>query len=245
MAAPVAVVVPAFNESARLGATVEAARRIPGVDLVLVVDDGSTDATAEMARSAGALVVRHARNSGKAAALESGGMALAALDEREGVRRVLLLLDADLGATATAAAPLLEPVLAGQADLAIGLLPRQVLPDGSPAGGHGTVVTLAREGIARATGWTPSQPLSGQRALTRAAFEAARPLAAGFGVETAMTLDLLRAGMRVVEVPVDLTHRATGGDWRSQLHRAEQARDVARALIARRALPLRGLLPAR
>ena len=49
----------------------------------------------------------------------------------------------------------------------------------------------------------------------------------------------------VVEVPVDLTHRATGGDWRSQLHRAGQARDVARALIARRALPLRGLLPVR
>lgn len=61
-------------------------------------------------------------------------------------------------------------------------------------GGHGFVVKLAREGIARATGWTPTQPLNGQRCLTRVAFEAARPLAHGFGVETALTIDLLRRG---------------------------------------------------
>lgn len=236
-----AVVVPALDEAARIGDTVTGARSISGVDLVVVVDDGSRDATAEVAEACGALTLRHARNAGKAAALETGATAVAALDARDRVRRHLLLLDADLGATAALAALLLEPVLAGAADLAIGVLPPQVTPAGLPAGGHGVVVRMAREGIASATGFRATQPLSGQRALTRDAFEAARPLAAGFGVETAMTLDLLRAGFRVVEVPVPLTHRATGQDWRSQLHRARQGRDVGRALVARRALPVAAL----
>lgn len=49
-----------------------------------------------------------------------------------------------------------------------------------------------------------------------------------------MLVDVLRAGGRVVEVPVPLTHRATGADIRGQLHRARQMRDVSRALLDRR-----------
>ena len=100
-------------------------------------------------------------------------------------------------------------------------------------GGHGFVVGLSGSGIMRATGWRPVQPLNGQRCLTRAAFEAARPLAPGFGVETGLTIDLLRQGMRITEVEVPLAHRATGGDWRSQVHRARQFVDVGRALAVR------------
>ncbi len=77
------------------------------------------------------------------------------------------------------------------------------------------------------------------RCLTRAAFDAAQPLAARWGVETALTIDILRAGLRVAEVPVALQHRVSGTDLRGQLHRAAQYRDVWRALAARgaRALP--------
>jgi len=101
------------------------------------------------------------------------------------------------------------------------------------AGGHGFVVALSGSGIRRATGWLPAQPLNGQRCLTRAAFEAARPLARGFGVETAMTIDLRRRGMRIVEVEVEMAHRATGSDLPSQLHRARQFADVGLALATR------------
>ena len=104
-------------------------------------------------------------------------------------------------------------------------------------GGHGFVVRLAGSGIRRATGWTPAQPLNGQRCLTRAAFEAARPLARGFGVETAMTIDLKRKGMRIVEVEVEMAHRATGADLPAQLHRARQFADVGLALATRLRLP--------
>jgi hypothetical protein len=302
-AAHVGVVVPAKDEAARIASTVTALVASPGVTAVVVVDDGSTDDTGARARAAGADVVRHGRNRGKAAALETGAARLAVLEARSRAQAdaataqgptsrgatpeaatseaatsegatpeaamseaamseaatseaatsegagtswasstgwPLLFVDADLGETAANTLVLAEPVLAGEADLAIAVLP----PQSRPGGGRGFVVRLARRGIVHATGWTPTQPLSGMRCLTREAFEAARPLAHGWGVETAMTIDLLTAGYRVVEVPCDLQHRVTGADWHAQLHRLRQYRDVARGLAvrrARRAAPLRVL----
>ncbi len=226
----VAVVIPARNESDRIAATVKAASGLPGVDIVLVVDDGSADGTAAAAEQAGASVLRHARNRGKAAAMETGAEAVRLLeaDRDAGRQHYLLFLDGDLAETAAAAGALIEPVRSGQADMTIAVFSNRV-----KQGGHGFVVGLSGAGIARATGWRPAQPLNGQRCLTRAAFEAARPLAGGFGAETGLTIDLLRRGMRVTEVEVPLAHRATGSDWRSQLHRARQFVDVGRALAAR------------
>jgi len=209
------IVVPAKDESERIAATVAAALTVD--PLVVVVDDGSTDDTARVAETAGATVVRHPRNRGKAAAMESG--AAYAPDEP-----YVLFLDADLGATAAEGAKLLDVVRRGEADCAIGTLPPV------KGGGHGFVVRLARDGIERATGWAPQQPLSGQRCLTRNAFRAVLPLADGFGVETAMTIDLLLHGFRVVEVPTEIAHRVTGTSWRHRLHRLRQYRDVRRAL---------------
>ena len=181
-------------------------------------------------------MLRHARRRGKAAAMETGAEAVRLLEaepDRAGPRH-LLFLDGDLAETASEAGPLTEPVRAGQADMTIAAFSDRV-----KQGGHGFVVALSGSGIRRATGWRPAQPLNGQRCLTRAAFEAARPLAPGFGVETGLTIDLLRQGLRITEVEVPLAHRATGRDWRSQAHRARQFVDVARALAVRRA-DLRG-----
>ena len=239
-----AVVIPAKDEAERITGTVGAALAISGVDLVVLVDDGSTDATARLAREAGAVVVRHSRNRGKAAAMQSGASQVARFDVMQptatAVPRALLFIDADLGASAANTEVLAGPVLSGEADMTIAVLPRQK----TAGGGRGLVVGLARRGIVAATGWTPAQPLSGMRCLTREAFEAARPLARGWGVETALTIDLLTAGYRVLEVPCELYHRVTGNDWNGQLHRARQYRDVALALAARRlrrAAPLRVL----
>ena len=227
----VAVVIPARNEADRIQATVTAALGLPAAAVIIVVDDGSKDGTAAAARSAGAVVTRHARNRGKGAAMETGAEAVALLDQRERRDRPrhLLFLDADLGGTAAAAGPLAAPVLAGTADMTIAVFATTV-----KLGGHGLVVGLSGAGIRRATGWRPAQPLNGQRCLTRAAFEAARPLARGWGVETALSIDLLRKGLRVTEVEVELAHRATGTGMHAQLHRARQLTDVARALAARR-----------
>ena len=227
----VAVVIPARNEADRIRQTVTAAAGLPGVGLVVVVDDGSRDGTGSVARRAGAVVLRHARNRGKAAAMQSGANAVGLVDQRERRDRPrhLLFLDADLAGSAAQAGPLTDPVLAGTADMTIAVFAATV-----KLGGHGLVVGLSGAGIRRAVGWQPAQPLNGQRCLTRTAFEAARPLARGWGVETALTIDLVRRGFRVTEVEVELAHRATGTGLRAQLHRARQLADVARALAVRR-----------
>jgi len=245
----VAVIIPAWNEAGRIGATVRAARTLTGADLLIVVDDGSADDTAKLAAEAGAHVVRHASNRGKAAAMETGAEAVRLIESMAvealagdppagaggGVSggvpptvRHLLFLDADLAASAADAGPLVEPIRAGTADLAIAVFSSRVRK-----GGFGVVVTTSAAGTTRAIGWHPAQPLNGIRCLTRAAFTAALPLAAGWGAETGMTIDLARQGMRITEVEVPLSHRATGNDWRSQLHRLHQFVDVTRALAVR------------
>jgi glycosyltransferase involved in cell wall biosynthesis len=227
-----AVVIPAKDEAERIAATVAAALKLPGAKAVVVVDDGSSDDTGRRAAAAGADVVRHPRNRGKAAAMTTGAEQVAVLqgvDTAAGAW-ALLFVDADLEESAAETEPLVVPVLAGEADMTIAVLPRQR----TLGGGRGIVVGLSRRGIEKATGWTPTQPLSGMRCLTREAFEAARPLARGWGVETGLTIDLLGAGFRVREVPCELHHRVTGADWHAQLHRAKQYRDVWLALATRR-----------
>lgn len=224
---PCAAIVPAKDESARIAATIAAVQQLDGVDLVIVVDDGSTDGTADIARSCGVHVVRHRSNRGKAAALSTGAEAAAA--ELTG-EHLLLFADADLGPSAAALGVLLAPVASDEADMSIAVLP----PQQTSGGGHGFVVRLARTGIEDLTGWAPTQPLSGMRCLSRTAYLVAQPLARGWGVEVGLTVDVLRAGLRVVEVPCELQHRVTGADWRGQVHRARQYRDVALALLLRR-----------
>jgi glycosyltransferase involved in cell wall biosynthesis len=231
----VAVIIPAWNEAARIGATVRAASTLTGADLVVVVDDGSSDETADIAAQAGASVVKHARNRGKAGAMETGAEAVRLIESVPGKQaaagrepRHLLFLDADLADSAAGAGPLIEPIRAGTADMTIAVFASRVRK-----GGFGFVVATSAAGTTRAIGWHPAQPLNGNRCLTRAAFTAALPLAARWGAETGMTIDLKRQGMRITEVEVPLSHRATGNDWRSQLHRLRQLVDVTRALAVR------------
>lgn len=225
----VAVVIPARDESARIAATVRACRAIPRVDLVVVVDDGSTDETQDYARAAGAVTVRHSVTRGKASAMETGAGIVGMRDYSDGPSRLLLFIDADLGDSAAACAELVPPVLDGVADMSVAVPPKQ-----AGAGGRGRVVRAARRAIADATGWAPVAPLSGQRCLTREAYEAAAPLATGWGVEVALSIDVLIAGLTVIEVPCDITHRVTGNDRAGVMHRASQYRDVLRAIAARR-----------
>lgn len=218
----VVALVAARNEEERVAATVEAIGAIEGVDEVVVVDGASSDATANEARRAGARVlVAPASVSGKGGALEG------AIDRIEPAD-IYLLLDADLGTTASEAEALLVAVKGGLADLAVGALPRQE--------GHGgfRLVKNAASGVIRVlSGFRTREPLSGQRAVRRAVLDAVRPLAPGFGVEVAMTIDAVRAGFRVIEIPVQMTHAVTSRDLGGFVHRGRQGLDLVRAALPR------------
>jgi hypothetical protein len=220
MASPrIVALVAARNEEATVGATVRALRTL-ALDEVVVVDDASTDATAASALGAGAAVIRIPRHAGKGAAMEG---ALRRLPDAD----VWLFADADLGASAAGLGALLSACGHG-VDLAIAVLPPQ------EGGGLGSVRRFAAWAIRRLGGGCTTAPLSGQRAITRACLSAARPLAPGFGVETAMTIDVMRAGFRVEEIAVPgLTHRATGRGVRGFVHRGRQGLQIAAAVAVR------------
>lgn len=219
MSPRVVALVAARDEAGRVGPCVSALRAL--VDEVVVVDDGSSDATAAEAAAAGATTLRTGRRLGKGRALQGAIERLEAAD-------LWLLADADLGETASGLGVLVELARSGEADLAIAVLPP------ARAGGFGIVKRASARAIHTLSGFRAQEPLSGQRALRAAAMEAVLPLAPGFGVETAMTIDAVRAGLRVVEVAVErLDHRPTHRDLRGFVHRGRQGWDIARAVLPR------------
>ena len=226
----IAVLIPAHNEANAIAQTVRSALAIPGVTRAVVVDDGSEDETAILAERAGAKVVRMLGSAGKGGALEAGAKRVANAD-------IVLLLDADLRATAGQAELLLAPLLADEADMTVATFPRP-----AERAGFGLVMGLARWGIARFGGpFDATAPLSGQRALTRECFATVRPFSAGYGVEVGLTIRALRAGFRLMEVPTTMAHSATGRDVAGFLHRGRQFVHVGLALIrlSRQATPKR------
>jgi len=216
----VVALVPARNEGDRVGATVAALRAVPALSEVVVIDDGSSDGTASEALAAGATVLQIRSHVGKGRALEGALTRLPPPD-------VWLLADGDLIETAAELAAVLEPVVAGRADLAIAVFPP------ARGAGFGLVKRFAAAGIRVLCGFRAAEPLSGQRAISAAALSACRPVARGFGVETAMTIDAVRAGMRVEEVPVTLAHRPTGRSLSGFAHRGRQGLDIFLALVPR------------
>lgn len=227
-----AALIVAHNEARRIAATVRAARAIPGIDLVLVVDDASADNTQELARKAGAVVVRHSHHRGRTASVETGASVIAMRDEPGRHARAILLLPGGLGQHAIGAAPLVPAVTEHVADLAIAMTE---VPGKAPSAS----AKAARRAVERASGWVPTEPLGPIRCLTREALEAAIPLAHGGGLEVGMTIDVLRAGLTVTEVECEVRHKAQGAAGRSAPARATQYRDVMMAVTARR---LRGSL---
>lgn len=217
----VIALIPAYNEADRIGTTVSAVKQVSKIDRIVVIDDGSSDGTGDAARLAGAEVLSLPMNAGKGGALDAGYELVAS------EARIVVLLDGDLGETAAQASLLLDPILAGSADMSIARFPHP-----ANKAGFGLVMGLARRGIRVLGGKFDAQaPLSGQRALSRNALEACTPFGFGYGVEVALTIRALRAGLRVVEVPTTMTHAATGRDLAGFRHRARQFVHVLRALV--------------
>ncbi len=218
-------VVAARNEADRIEATISAlAEASPGIR-IFVADDASSDGTAQLALAAGAEVVSRGRPHGKGANVTAA--CEAALGDA-GSADLFLLCDGDLGESAARLIPLLEAVEANDCDLAIAAFSRKV------GGGVGAAKGFARWAIRSLSGYEAREPISGQRAMRASTLRSVLPFAASYGMETGMTIDAARAGHRIAEVDLDLSHRATGKSLRGFLHRGRQLRDIAAAYLARR-----------
>ncbi|WP_419855349.1 lysylphosphatidylglycerol synthase domain-containing protein [Candidatus Poriferisodalis sp.] len=203
----VVLFMPAFNEEASVG---DCVRRAPaavlGCDVeVLVVDDGSADATAERARAAGATVISLAANRGLGNAVRIG---LAAGAERGAA--AVVFCDAD-GEYAPEELPaLVAPILAGTADYVVGSRFGGQIEVMKPHRRLGNVVlTLALSLVARRR---ISDGQSGYRALS---LDAARhaEIIHDFNYAQVLTLDLLDKGYRYAEVPISYRFRTTGDSF--------------------------------
>ncbi len=219
------VIVAAQNEVERIGAALDAlSTAFPGSRL-MVADDASTDGTQAEAMRHGAWLLSRRRPHGK------GGNVTATAEAAVGEfddDATALLCDADLGESAGELGPLTEAVEAGGCDLAVG---RFADPEG---GGFGFTLGYGRRAVEGLCGAELEAPLSGQRAMRISVLRELMPFAAGWGLEVGMTIDAVRAGLRIEEIELPLSHRATGRTPGGFLHRARQLRDIRRAVRARR-----------
>ena len=172
---PDVVIVTAHEEADRIGATLAALAGAFPDARVIVADDASGDGTADVARAAGAEVVRSERNLGK------GGIATLAAERVlsrawEPEPPVFVLCDGDLAESAAHLPALADAVRRGEADLAVATFARRV------GGGFGLALGFARWAIERRCGLRLDAPISGQRALSGEAFRLAVPFAPRFGM---------------------------------------------------------------
>jgi hypothetical protein len=192
----IACIIPAFNEEATVATVARRAVAHPKIHRVIVVDDGSKDATTRRASLvAGVQVITLQHNRGKGAAMRIGMAAC--------VEPVLLFLDADLlGLTPQHISDLLDPVLTGEAEMSVGLFR------------GGRIHTDLAHMVA------PS--LSGQRAIHRSALQHLDMASVGFGIERALTELWENGTIRVKEVILHGVSHRTKEEKRGYLEGVKQ-----------------------
>jgi hypothetical protein len=222
-AARIVAVIPAHDEERFIGSVVIGARQY--ADAVVVVDDGSHDRTALVAKEAGALVVRLSQCQGKGAALNAGFQ-----EARRLHPAVVVTLDGDAQHDPADIPRLAAPVLEGRADVVVGsrFLGTR---DGAPAWRRGgqAALTVATN-LLSGTPCTDSQ--SGYRAFAPAALEVLRFRTPGLGVESEMQFLMGQAGLRLAEVPITVQYQ--DGNKRNPVGHGIHLIDVMLGIVARR-----------
>jgi glycosyltransferase involved in cell wall biosynthesis len=194
---PKAALIPAYNEERFIGSLVLAARAY--VDHVVVVDDGSRDSTVEIAKMAGAIVVEHQTNQGKAAAVNTGFAYIRRLDPS-----AVVMLDGDGQHCVDDIPTVLAPVVEGAADIVVGsrfLDVKSDIPIYRQVGQHG--LTLATN---LASGVRVSDSQSGYRAFSARALDELSFGQGGFSIESEMQFQAREHQLRIVEVPIKVIY---------------------------------------
>lgn len=214
----VLVVVPVYNEGDRIEKTIKSLKKVDLIDEILIINDGSTDNTAEVIEKLGVSVVTLEKNMGKGYAMKK------AMDQED--YGYLAFVDGDLGETSNEVRRLIEPVISNKVDFTIAKFPNP-----STKGGFGFVKTLARKGVYFHTKIKMNTSLSGQRVYKKQVIKDMEYIPMDFGIEVAMTIQALNNGYRFEEVPVTMTHRYSTRSLKGFKHRGQQFIEIFKTLL--------------
>ncbi|MHC1756393.1 MAG: glycosyltransferase family 2 protein [Methanosarcina sp.] len=192
----ITVILPAYNEEVSIGSIVLLSKQY--VDRVIVVDDGSSDRTAEVAARAGAEVIVHSPNKGKGMAFKTGFAAAEGAD-------IIVTMDSDGQHNPSDIPKLVAPILRGEADMVNG---------SRYLNGHATDTpayrrigqTILDKATVMNSGIKITDSQSGFRAFSASATSIFRFNAQGMAIESEMLADAGRYGLRVKEVPIGVRY---------------------------------------
>src|SRR3989338_4669473 len=188
----VSLIIPAYNEQNTIAKVIETAKKVRHIDEIIVVDDGSTDTTKEIAKNHEAKIFSHKKNLGKGSAISTG------IQHAKG--DVIVFIDADLtNISPRKITALIHPILNDEADFTKATFKRK----------RGRVTELAVKPLLKTI--LPmldfSQPLSGQFAAKREFLEKIR-INPKWGVDIQLLLEAFKSKLRVKEVDIGkLVHK--------------------------------------
>jgi len=223
--------IPCFNEAPYIGSVVLQTKKY--VDQVIVIDDGSTDNTAEIARAAGAVVIKHRQNYGK-------GVAVSSAFREAQVRKaeVLVLLDGDGQHNPAQIPEIIRPLLEKKADAVVGsrfLEAKKFVPKYRTFGQ--SLLTWITN-LGSPTRLTDSQ--SGFRGFSRKAVEVMDLKETGLSVESEMQLVMREKGLKILEVPVKV-HYHRKAKRNPLAHGLSVLNRIMRMMVERRPLIYLGI----
>lgn len=211
----ISVVMPAYNEQDSILETIKGLSKIKEIDEIIIVDDGSTDNTpAILSDISGIRLVTNGKNKGKGYAVHMG-IQYAKND-------FILLVDADLGDSSEEVSKMISCM--GKNRLIIGALSKS-----TNRNGFGVTKRVSVKGFEMLTKETVESVLSGQRLLP-ADFMRSIDLPRDYALEFKITLEAVRSGMEIIEVPVQMHHREYGRTFRGFLHRGKQCSQILKQI---------------
>jgi Glycosyltransferases involved in cell wall biogenesis len=208
----VLVAIPTYNEEIAIGSIVLKARK--HADRVIVIDDGSTDRTAEIAQLAGATVISHRHNEGKGAGIRD-----AFKFSKRAMADILVLIDGDGQHDPEEIPQLIGPILSDEADFVNG---SRFLDEKKESNNVPLYRRLGQEILTLATNagtrWKTTDSQNGFRAFSMKTFDCFSFRQNGMAIESEMLIDASAAGMRLKEVPISVRYDVQGSTYNPVTH---------------------------